>query len=249
MNETLRTINSLRSIHGNFSEKEIGKENLQIILDSSIQAATGGCLQSYSIICIDDKDLMEKVCQYRGSRVLIYLVDVNRHTACGDYLGTKFPAPNTGFFMMAMADALLAAQNAVIAAKSLGIDSLINTGIHRTNQEETFQLLNLPEKYCFPAIAVVLGYPAEEPDFKKGRLKGAGIIHSNRYTEPDEKEIDEIIKKYDNQEIHLALNDSWKKKGYKHYLEHVYSDWFSEPEESEEEQLFAYLKKSGFLEG
>ena len=39
MNETLKTLHSLRSIHGNFTEQEITEEDLQAILAASVRAA------------------------------------------------------------------------------------------------------------------------------------------------------------------------------------------------------------------
>jgi len=246
MNKTLETIDNLRSIHGNFADREIVESNMDLIINASLKAATGGCLQSYSIIDIDDKELMEKICGYRGSRTLVFLADVNRHNSCGEYLGKKFPAPGFSYFMMAVSDAILAAQNAVVAARSLGIDSLVNTGIHRADQEELFRLLNLPEKNCFPLISVVFGYTDEEPSFTKGRLNGPAIVHKNRYALPNEQLIKKIIHEYDDPQKHLSLSDTWKEK-YNHYLEYVYSEWFTEAVDDEEEQLQKYFQRSGFV--
>ncbi len=246
MNETLKTLNNLRSIHGNFSEKEITDNDMELIFNASLKAATGGCLQSYSIIDIDDKEIMKKVCGYKGSRTLIFLADVNRHSECGKFLGNKFPVPGFSYFMMAVSDAILAAQSAVIAAKSLGIESLINTGIQRSDQEDIYKTLKLPEKNCFPVTSVVFGYAAETPSFKKGRLTGKSIIHKNRYSLPDDQLVEEIINQYDNPENHLTLGDAWKEK-YNHYLDFVYSEWFEEPVEGEVEQLQAFCKRSGFI--
>jgi hypothetical protein len=39
MNETLRTINALRTVHGNFSDKEVCREDLDLILSAGIRKA------------------------------------------------------------------------------------------------------------------------------------------------------------------------------------------------------------------
>jgi hypothetical protein len=39
MNETLRTINALRTVHGNFSDKEVRREDLDLILSAGIRKA------------------------------------------------------------------------------------------------------------------------------------------------------------------------------------------------------------------
>ena len=72
MNDTLKTIHSLRSIHGNFSSKEMKDEDLDIILNACVRAANASNRQSYSIIVIKDKKVMRKLCSYCGSKVLIF---------------------------------------------------------------------------------------------------------------------------------------------------------------------------------
>ena len=39
MNETLKTIHSLRTIHGNFSDQEVSSEDLNTILEACVRAA------------------------------------------------------------------------------------------------------------------------------------------------------------------------------------------------------------------
>ena len=59
MNETLNTIQNLRSIRS-FSEKEITDSDLNTILDSAVRAATAGMQQSYSIVVVEDKEIMKE---------------------------------------------------------------------------------------------------------------------------------------------------------------------------------------------
>ena len=77
-------------------------------------------------------------------------------------------------FVTGSTNTILAAQTAVIAAKSLGIDSLLTNGVHRGDMERLWEMLGLPRQYCFPLIALVLGYAAKEPAYQKGRLSGPG---------------------------------------------------------------------------
>ena len=59
-------------------------------------------------------------------------------------------------FVTGSTDTILAAQTACIAAKSLGIDSLFTQrGLHRRDISQVFKTLNLPDKYCFPLVALV----------------------------------------------------------------------------------------------
>ena len=78
MNETLKTIHNLRSIHGNFSSQEIKDEDMETILNACVRAANSSARQNYSVIVVKDKKLMRELCGYVASRVLILCVDYNR---------------------------------------------------------------------------------------------------------------------------------------------------------------------------
>jgi len=51
-------------------------------------------------------------------------------------------------------------------------DSLLTNGTHRGDMQPVWDILGLPEQHCFPLIALILGYPAKEPAYMKGRLSG-----------------------------------------------------------------------------
>ncbi len=73
MNETLKTIASLASIHGGFLEREISEEDLTVILESCTKAANASGRQAYSIIVLSDQDKMHSLFGYRGSRASLRL--------------------------------------------------------------------------------------------------------------------------------------------------------------------------------
>jgi hypothetical protein len=154
-----------------------------------------------------------------------------------------------GGFVTASVNATLAVQTAVIAAKSLGIDSLITNGIHRGDMERVWKLLDLPQTYCFPLIAVVLGYPTSEPTHLKGRLDGPGVIHHEKYRRLTEAQLEEQVRQYDDPERHLALDEGWKAKGYEHFMDWWFKDWLRGAKPTEKEtQMLRLLKRSGFVE-
>ena len=157
VNETIKTIRNLRTIHGNFTNKEIPDETIELILQSSIRAANASNTQAYSIIVVKDREKMQQVCTYQGSCMLLYCVDRTRMLASAESLGYTFYPDNMGYFVTDCVSTSLAVQTAVIAAKSLGIDSLVTNGIHRGDMQRIWNILDLPEKYCYPLIAVVLG--------------------------------------------------------------------------------------------
>lgn len=91
--------------------------------------------------------------------------------------------------MLAVSDTLIAAQNAVVAAESLGLGSCYigditeRCEIHRA-------LLRLPA-YVFPAAMLVLGYPTQQqkdrPKPKRAAL--SNIVHENAYRRMEEPEL------------------------------------------------------------
>jgi nitroreductase len=226
-NEVLRTIHALRTIReDNFSDKEISSEDLQLVLKASVRAANASARQSYSIIIVDDA--IKKKLSWPGNKVLLFCVDFTRLVDIARYLQLEFDAEYMMQSFTGVIDTSLAAQTAVIAAKSLGIDSLITNRVYQTDLKKTYELLDLPEKGCFPLVAVCLGYPAREPAHRKGRLGGPGVIHHGRYHRLTREEMAQLVFQYDNPKNHLALVDDWHEQGFQHYLEWFYAKWSKE---------------------
>lgn len=249
-NDTIRTIRGLRSTHGNFSDREIPEEQLQTILQSSLRAANASNMQNYSIVVVRDRAVMKQLCGYRGSRLLVYCADHNRMMASAAALGHSYAPGDAPSFLTATVDTALAAQTAAIAARSLGIDYLLTNGIHRGDMARVWKLLELPEKHCFPIIALVLGYPTEEPDHLKGRLDGPGIIHDGKYHRPTAEELATIAQRYDDPATHLALNEDWAKAGHKHFFDWLFTAWIgrSPRPAGQTSQMLELLKRSGYLD-
>jgi len=244
MNETIKTISSLNTIHGNFSEKEISNDDLKLILDSSIKTANASNRQSYSIVVVENKDTMKKLCGYTGSKLLLYCVDFNRNIDMADYLNHEYIPNRKVDFITGTVDAVLAAQTAAIAAKSLGIDNLFTNGIHRgEDPERVYRLLNLPSKYCFPLVALVLGYPDGELKSKKSRVK-KGVIHFGKYSRLSESELEEVILDYDRNN---NLTSVWKENNFEHYLDWFYEKWLGVGKRPEPEKFNKLLLRTGFF--
>ena len=247
-NETLRTISSLRTIHGDFSDKEVRDADIEQILGASVRAASASAMQSFSIVIVRDPETQHRICGYRGSCLLLYLLDYTRSIATAKRLGHEFAPGDMEWFVTGTTNTMLAVQTAVIAAKSMGIDSLLTNGVHRGNMERLWEMLGLPREYCFPLIAIVLGYPAKEPAFQKGRLSGPGIVHHGTYRDLTAEEADAIVRQYDNKALHLGLVEDWDKSGHQHYLDWFHKDWLGQITRTGETQVFQRLRLAGFVE-
>jgi len=250
MNPTLNTLRNLRSIHGDFSDRPIPNEKLETILETAIRAANASNRQSYSIVVVDDAKRQEQLTGYKGSVTLIFCVDFNRLIDTATLLGHEYSLQGVTPFLTGSIDTALAAQTAAIAAKSLGIDSLFTNGIHRGDFARVFDLLKLPEKYCFPLIALVLGYANKEPAHLRGRLTGPCIVHRCEYHVANEDELSAIIQQYDDSDANLGLSVPWKENGFDHFLDWFFEVWTNRAPMGEgRSQLFEWLIKTGFLSG
>jgi FMN reductase [NAD(P)H] len=260
MNETIRIIENLKTVR-HFSDRNIPKEFLSVILKSCVNAATASARQTYSIIVVDDKAVMKEI-GYVGSIMLVFCVDFNRVIDMAEYLGFQYKhgIPIVDF-ITGSTDTILAAQTAAITARSLGIDSFFSNCVHRGDINRMYTLLNLPEKYCFPLMALILGYSDEKKSklTKKGRLSGPGVIHFNKYERLNNQGLENIVLEYDSQDKHfLSLIDDWREKEYNHYLEYLYEKWcgyFRDDEKNDNQinvnnqynQVEKMLIKTGFL--
>ncbi|MGD2035744.1 MAG: hypothetical protein PVF73_11845, partial [Bacteroidales bacterium] len=153
-------------------------------------------------------------------------------------------------FVTASINTSLAAQTATIAAQSLGIDTLLTNGIHRGDMQRVWNTLELPEKKCFPLIALVLGYATEEVPYQKGRLEGTGIFHEGKYHKLTNEETEQLVEAYDKKDNHLGLYEEWNKDGHKHYLDWLHTYWLGNQLKptTETTEVFKYIKRSEFVE-
>lgn len=249
MNDTLKTIHSLRSIHGNFSSQEIRDEDLKLILDACVRAANASARQNYSIVVVEDRDPMKKLSGFAASKALVFCVDYSRIIDVAEHLGYQFSVDGVIPFVTGSMDTILAAQTAAIAAKSMGIDSLFTNSIHRGDMTRVYELLDLPKKYCFPLITLLLGYPREEPSYLKGRLSGPGVVHYGKYHRATTDELEALVQQYSDPEKRLALNDKWIREGFEHYLDWFYKVWSTRGGKRDgKSQMYEILESIGFLE-
>ena len=249
-NETLKTIHRLHTTHGNFRDQPLPEETLRTILRACVRAAGASNNQSYSIIVVKEPARMKQLCGYAGSCLLLFCADYNRMKASAAALGYDYQPGTVVDFVNASINTLLVVQTAVIAARALGVDSLLTNGVHRGDMERHWKLLDLPATHCFPLLALVLGYADREPAARTGRLDGLGVVHQDQYHHLTKEETDRIIRQYDDKDRHLGLNTDWDAQGYAHYLDWYFKAWVGRNLKpgTQETQMLRLLKRSGFIE-
>lgn len=201
MNDTISQLFDRKSVRV-FTDRAIASEDKTLILEAAAQAPTAGNQQLYTILDITDQALKEKLvdtCDQQpfiaqSPLVLIFCADCLKWYDAYRAVGCDARDPGVGDLLLAVNDALIAAQNAVTAAHSLGIGSCY-IGDIMENYEQQKELLGLPE-YVFPAAMVVFGYPTAQQlaREKPPRSPKEQIVHENRYRRMDADELRQLLK-------------------------------------------------------
>ena len=200
MNEVLKQLYDRKSVRV-FEDRPISEEDKSAILKAAVNAPTAGNQQLYTILNITDQDLKErlvKTCDNQpfiasGRMVLIFCADCRKWYDGFTAAGCSPRHPGSGDLLLAVSDTLIAAQNAVVAAESLGIGSCY-IGDVMENCEAHRQMFDLPP-YVFPAAMLVFGYPTDQQKRrpKPERAEMRHIVHENRYRRMDEGELEELF--------------------------------------------------------
>ena len=188
MNPIIESIKTRKSTR-QFENKEITNDIKSAILEAAFQAPTAGNQMLYAIIDVTDQSLknqLAKTCDNQpfiaeAPLVLIFLADTRRWYDAYVEAELEVRNPGMGDLFLAIQDAVIAAQNVVMAAESFGIgscyigDILENVEVHR-------ELLKLDE-YTVPISMLVMGYPTESQinRTKPNRFDRKYIVHENRY--------------------------------------------------------------------
>jgi nitroreductase len=207
MKPTLEVIEKRRSIRV-YDPTPLSEEEKDAILHAAMRAPTAGAMMLYTIIEVTDqatKDKLAVTCDHqpfiaKAPYLLLFLADYQRwmdlYAAAGceqraAELGIPVRPPAEGDLVLALMDALIAAQTAVIAAESLGIGSCYIGDIIE-NCETHQALFDLP-RYTFPAALVCFGKPANTPsNSQTPRFERKFIVHHDRYRRFSPAELDEL---------------------------------------------------------
>ena len=199
MNEVIRQLYERKSVRA-FTEQEIEEEIVQEILQAAIHAPTAGNMQLYTILRISDPEILAKLselCDHqpfiaKGKLVLLFLADYRKWQDAFRHAGCGIREPGAGDLILAIDDAVIAAQNAVTAAWSYGIGSCY-IGDVMENMEQLRELLHLPE-LVFPAALLVFGYPTEQQEKRpKPERTLAHMVQENTYQILNEEELKEQL--------------------------------------------------------
>jgi nitroreductase len=208
MNQTLDLLMERKSIRA-YTDDGIDEEVKAKILAAAMRAPTAGNMTLYSILDITDqaiKDILVKTCDNqpfiaRAPMVWVFLADYQRwfdyfhHSGVVEICKQRdilLRKPEEGDLFLACCDALIAAQNAVVAAQSFGIGSCY-IGDIMENYEVHQELFDLPQ-YTFPICMLVFGYPTDQQinREKTSRLDKDYVFFENKYRRLSDEEFDSL---------------------------------------------------------
>ncbi|MGM0852124.1 MAG: oxygen-insensitive NADPH nitroreductase [Bacillota bacterium] len=202
MNETIETILKHRSIR-HFKNEPLTEEQVRTIVSSAQAASTSSYIQAYTIIGVKDPAKKKKLAELAGPQsyveenghFFVFCADLYRHEKIGEWENADvIPSlESTEKFMVALIDASLAAQNASIAAESMGMGICYIGGI-RNDLESVSELLELPDR-VIPLFGLAVGFPEGNSDVKP-RLPMEAIYHEDSY-QSDEGFMKRELDRYD----------------------------------------------------
>ncbi len=194
-----------------FQDRPVSNEIVQKIIHTSMRAPTAGNMMLYSIIEISDQSVKDKLAVSCDNQpfiataplVLLYAADYQRtydyfiHSKVDRYCkrtNRVFRKPELGDMMLAVDDALIAAQTAVTAVEILGLGSCY-IGDIMENYVYHRELLEMPD-YVFPAALLCIGYATEQAKKRSitSRFDSEYIHFKNTYRKLSSEEFEKMYK-------------------------------------------------------
>jgi nitroreductase len=188
-NQTLETILSHRSVRAYLPDR-LPPNTIELLVAAAQSSPTSSNLQAWSVIAVEDAGRKSRLAAFAGGQAhivqcplfLVWLADLarlhdvgaerDRPVAALDYIEA---------FILAVVDAALAAQNAVVALESLGLGS-VYIGALRNKPEAVAAELGLPS-HVFALFGLCVGYPDPAvPTGVKPRLGQRAVLHREQYS-------------------------------------------------------------------
>lgn len=175
-NETIKHQLNHRAIRA-FKDQTLSEEQLTTLYEVARHTATSMFMQQFSILHITNEEKRKQIRKQMGND------DGRLHTM--------------DIFFQAFQDTMLAVQNVINAAESMGL-GIVPLGTVNDDPKAMLKVLDLPE-LTYPALGLQVGVPDQEPQLKP-RLPLEFTTFENEYPcdfEVSElKDYDEIVQTY-----------------------------------------------------
>lgn len=228
MNNTIWELIQRKSVR-QFLDLPISDKDKHSILTAAVNAPSPGNQQMYRIIDVIDRDIKDKLsvlCDNQSfiktaDMILIFCSDFRKWYDAFAYNDANPRSVSVSDLVLRIEDAMIAAQNAVTAAESLGIGSCY-IGDILENKEEVCKLLELPD-YVLPATLIVFGYPTPS-QIEKEKPKRESLDHlvcTNKYHTSTKDELQKMFMEKQN------LDENTYKSWIKAFCNRKYNSDFS----------------------
>jgi len=197
----LDTLLQHRSIR-QYKSDPVSKEILEKILEAATRGATTGNMQLYSIIVTQSAERRNALLPLHFNQkmvmqaplILTFCADLNRfHKWCNER-DAEMVYDNFLWFCNGTIDAVIAAQNTVVAAESFGLGTCY-LGTTTYTADKIIEFFKLP-KGVVPVTTLVIGYPDEAPPLTD-RLPVEAVVHHECYNDYTSESINRL---YDEKE-------------------------------------------------
>ncbi|ANL31846.1 nitro/flavin reductase protein (plasmid) [Rhizobium phaseoli] len=188
-NEAIDAILSHRSVRNYLPTPVPQEEAVELAVAAAQSAPSSSNLQAWSLVTVEDAGRKSRLNAVAGNQrqiaqaplLLVWLADLARPRRIAKEGGaTGEGLDYIESFLLAVIDAALAAQNAVVALESLGLGTCY-IGAIRNDPDTVARELALPEG-VFPVFGLTVGYPdPTAPAGVKPRLPQATVLHRELY--------------------------------------------------------------------
>lgn len=191
-NEVIGTLMHHRTVR-TFLPDALPEGTVETLVAAASSAPTSSNKQAWSVIAVTDAARRAKIAQWAGGQkhitdaplLLVWVADMSRHVRVAERQGAPLEGVDyTETLLVATLDAGLAAQNALVAAESMGLGT-VYIGALRNRPVELAEELGLPP-HAYAVVGLVVGHP--DPAIAtavKPRLPQKAVLHRERYDADD----------------------------------------------------------------
>ncbi|MBW8268835.1 nitroreductase family protein [Caldovatus aquaticus] len=195
-NAVIRTLLRHRSVRSFLPDRPLPPGALETLIAAASSASTSSNLQAWSVVAVEEPERKARLSVLAANQkfirdaplFLVWIADLSRLERLGRAWGKEMEGlPYLESFVLALVDAALAAQNAVVAAESLGL-GCVYVGAIRNRPAEVAAELRLPPN-AMAAFGLAVGWP--DPLVRteiKPRLPQRVVLHRETYGAPAESE-------------------------------------------------------------
>lgn len=156
LNKAISNIFSRKSVR-EFSEKEISKSDLELIVRAGMAAPSARNLQPWAFVIITDRETMDFLAEALPHAKMLKQANA-AIVVCGD-LDKVSPTSKKNYWVQ---DCSAATQNILLAAEAIGLGAVWTAAFpYEERMKPIQQCLNMPKNFL-PLNIIPMGYPASD---------------------------------------------------------------------------------------